>query len=243
MGRAFEYRKATKFARWDKMAKAFTKAGRDISIAVKAGGPDPDTNAVLRRAIQNAKSVQMPKDRIEAAIKKASDKDTSNFDEVTYEGMAPHGVAIIVDTATDNTTRTVANVRAAFNKKNGSLGTQGMHDFIFDKKAVFRIKAEGIEDIEELELELIDYGLEKIEKVEPQEDVEGEFYDLYAGFTDFGNLQQGLEDKKLNVEKSELQRIPTILKELDEEQMDEVLDLVDRLEQLDDVQSVYHNLA
>ena len=243
MGRAFEYRKATKFARWDKMAKAFTKAGRDISIAVKAGGPDPDTNAVLRRAIQNAKSVQMPKDRIEAAIKKASDKDTSNFDEVTYEGMAPHGIAVVVDTATDNPTRTVANVRAAFNKKNGSLGTQGMHDFIFDKKAVFRIKAEGIEDLEELELELIDYGLEKIEKAELEEGQEGEFYDLFAAFTDFGNLQQGLEDKKLEVEKSEMQRIPTITKELDEEQMDEVLDLIDRLEQLDDVQTVYHNLA
>ncbi len=243
MGRAFEYRKATKFARWDKMAKAFTKAGRDISIAVKAGGPDPDTNSVLRRAIQNAKSVQMPKDRIAAAIKKASDKDTSNFDEITYEGMGPHGVAVVIDTATDNPTRTVANVRAAFNKKGGNLGTQGMHDFIFNKKAVFRIKAEGIDDIEELELELIDFGLESIEKVAPEEGSENVFYDLFAGFSDFGNLQSGLEQIKLEVEKSELQRIPTITKELSDEQTDEVLELIDRLEQEDDVQNVWHNLA
>ncbi|MEZ5009613.1 MAG: YebC/PmpR family DNA-binding transcriptional regulator [Chitinophagales bacterium] len=240
MGRAFEYRKATKFARWDKMAKAFTKAGRDIAIAVKSGGPDPDTNSVLRRAIQNAKSVQMPKDRIEAAIKKASDKDTSNFDEITYEGMAPHGVAMVIDTATDNPTRTVANVRAAFNKKGGTLGTQGMHDFIFNKMAVFRIKAEAVEDIEELELSLIDFGLESIEKEEGEEGEQ--FYDLYAGFTNFGNLQAGLEEMKIEVEKSELQRIPTIMKTLSEEDTDEVLDLIDRLEQLDDVQNVWHNL-
>lgn len=242
MGRAFEYRKATKFARWDKMAKAFTKAGREISIAVKAGGPDPDTNSVLRRAIQNAKSVQMPKDRIAAAIKKASDKDTSNYDEVTYQGMAPHGVAIIVDTATDNTTRTVANVRAAFNKKGGSLGTQGMHDFLFNKKAVFRIKAASVSDVEELELELIDFGLEKIEKADVEEGKEA-CYDLFAEFNDFGNLQNGLEEMKLEVEKAEMQRIPTIFKELNDEQTDEVLDLIDRLEQLDDVQTVWHNLA
>jgi YebC/PmpR family DNA-binding regulatory protein len=238
MGRAFEYRKATKFARWDKMAKAFTKAGRDISIAVKGGGGDPDTNAALRRAIQNAKSVQMPKDRIEAAIKKASDKDTSNFDEITYEGMGPHGVAIVVDTATDNSTRTVANVRAVFNKKGGTLGMQGMHDFIFTKKAVFKIKASAVEDAEALELELIDFGLDSIEKTE-----DGEFYELQSAFTDFGNLQHGLETLKIEVEQSEMQRIPTITKELSEEQMDEVLEFVDKLEELDDVQNVYHNLA
>jgi YebC/PmpR family DNA-binding regulatory protein len=238
MGRAFEYRKATKFARWDKMAKAFTKAGRDISIAVKGGGGDPDTNAALRRAIQNAKSVQMPKDRIEAAIKKASDKDTSNFDEITYEGMGPHGVAIVVDTATDNSTRTVANVRAVFNKKGGTLGMQGMHDFIFTKKAVFKIKASAVEDAEALELELIDFGLDSIEKTE-----DGEFYELQSAFTDFGNLQHGLETLKIEVEQSEMQRIPTITKELSEEQMDDVLEFVDKLEELDDVQNVYHNLA
>ncbi|MEZ5002796.1 MAG: YebC/PmpR family DNA-binding transcriptional regulator [Chitinophagales bacterium] len=240
MGRAFEYRKATKFARWDKMAKAFTKAGRDIAIAVKSGGPDPDTNSVLRRAIQNAKSVQMPKDRIEAAIKKASDKDTSNYDEITYEGMAPNGIAIVVDTATDNPTRTVANVRAVFNKKGGTLGTQGMHDFIFNKMAVFRVKAEKIKDIEELELNLIDFGLESIEKEEGEEGEQ--FYDLYAAFTDYGNLQNGLEEMKIDVEKSEMQRIPTIMKSINEEQTDDVLDLIDRLEQLDDVQNVWHNL-
>jgi YebC/PmpR family DNA-binding regulatory protein len=238
MGRAFEYRKATKFARWDKMAKAFTKAGRDISIAVKGGGGDPDTNAALRRAIQNAKSVQMPKDRIEAAIKKAADKDTSNFDEVTYEGMGPHGIAIVVDTATDNTTRTVANVRAVFNKKGGTLGMQGMHDFIFTKKAVFKIKASAVQDAESLELELIDFGLDSIEKT-----ADGEFYELQAAFTDFGNLQHGLETLKIEVEQSEMQRIPTMTKELSEEQMDEVLEFIDKLEELDDVQNVYHNLA
>jgi len=164
MGRAFEARKASKFARWNKMAKEFTKAGRQISMAVKSGGPDPDTNIILRRAIQNAKSVQMPKDRIEAAIKKASDKDTSNFEEVVYEGMAPHGVAIVIETATDNPTRTVANVRSYFKKKNGSLGQQGMHDFIFNRMGVFNIKPENIEDLEMFELEFIDHGLEKIEK-------------------------------------------------------------------------------
>jgi len=166
MGRAFEYRKATKFARWDRMAKQFTKAVRQITIAVKEGGPDPEYNSILRRAIQNAKAVQMPKDRIEAAIKKASDKDSSNYESVVYEGMAPHGVAIIVETTTDNPVRTVANVRSYFRKKGGTLGTLGMHDFIFDRKGVFYIKPEDIDDQEEFELEFIDHGLEKIEKVE-----------------------------------------------------------------------------
>ncbi len=238
MGRAFEYRKAAKFARWDKMAKAFTKAGRDIAIAVKQGGPDPDTNSVLRRAIQNAKSVQMPKDRIEAAIKRASDKDISSYKELVYEGMAPHGVALVVETATDNPTRTVANVRAAFNKKGGTLGTNGMHDFMFARKGVFEIAISSVEDPEDLELELIDHGLDKIEKSE-----DGEKYLLYSGFSDFGNLQTALEDQKIEIIKSELQRIPTHTKELSEEQIDEVLELIDRLEQDDDVQNVFHNLA
>lgn len=240
MGRAFEYRKATKFARWDKMAKAFSKAGRHITMAVKAGGPDPDTNITLRRAIQNAKAVQMPKDRIAAAIKKAADKDTSGYEEVTYEGMAPHGISIVIDTATDNPTRTVANVRSYFNKKGGSLGTKGMHDFLFDRKGVFYLEQDQIEDPEEAELELIDFGLEKIEK----DEVEGkEMYKIYVAFEDFGSMQEGLEKKSIKVEKSELERIPNHTKELSETQIDEVLELVDRLEQDEDVTNVFHNLS
>jgi len=240
MGRAFEYRKATKMARWNKMAKEFTKAGRQITIAVKAGGPDPDTNSTLRRAIQYAKSVQMPKDRINAAIKKASDKDTTGFEEVVYEGMAPHGVAIIVETATDNTTRTVANVRSYFRKKNGSLGTQGMHDFIFNRMGVFYIKKADIPDIEEFELEFIDFGLEKIDTTEIKEE---EYYQISSAFTNFGMMQEALEKNEIKVEKSELERIPNHTKELNDAQIDEVLDLIDFIEQDDDVTNVFHNLA
>ncbi len=241
MGRAFEYRKAAKFARWDRMAKQFTKAGRQIAIAVKQSGPDPDTNVLLRRAIQNAKAVQMPKDRIEAAIKKASDKDTSGYDTVVYEGMAPHGVAVIVETATDNPTRTVANVRSYFRKKNGSLGTSGMHNFIFDRKGVFYIEPEHIADAEEFELEFIDFGLEKIEKDTVEEK---EFYQVYVNFEDFGKMQEALEAQEIKVEKSELERIPNHTKEItNEEQLDEVLALIDLMEQDDDVTNVFHNLA
>lgn len=241
MGRAFEYRKATKFARWDKMAKQFSKASRQITIAVKQSGPDPDTNVLLRRAIQNAKAVQMPKDKVENAIKKGMDQDTSNYDELVYEGMAPHGVAVVVETATDNAQRTVANVRSYFRKKGGSLGTSGMHDFLFDRKGVFYILKEEIEDRDELELEMIDHGLEEIE-----EDTidDKEFYKLYVSFEDFGKMQEALESKNINTEKSELERIPKITKELeDEEALDEVLALVDLLEQDDDVTNVFVNLA
>ena len=240
MGRAFEYRKAIKFARWDKMAKAFSKAGRHITMAVKQGGPDPDTNITLRRAIQNAKAVQMPKDKIEAAIKKAADKDTSGYEEVTYEGMAPHGIAVVIDTATDNPTRTVANVRAAFNKKGGSLGTKGMHDFLFQRKGVFYLTTDQIEDVEETELELIDYGLEKIEKDTVEEK---EMFKIFVAFEDFGNMQEGLETKGIKADKSELERIPNHTKELSEEQIDEVLELIDKFEQDEDVTNVFHNLA
>ncbi|HUH73218.1 MAG TPA: YebC/PmpR family DNA-binding transcriptional regulator [Chitinophagales bacterium] len=235
MGRAFEYRKATKFARWDKMAKQFTRAGREIVIAVKAGGPDPEYNPTLRRAVQNAKGVSMPKDRIEAAIKRASSKDEKDYTEIVYEGMGPHGVAIVIETATDNPTRTVANVRSYFNKKGGSLGTSGMHDFIFERKGVFKFNAEGI-DLEELELELIDSGLDSLEQEE-------EFILAYASFQDFGAMQKALEEKGIEVITAELQRIPTMLKEMTEEQTDEILELIDKLEQDDDVQTVYHNLA
>ena len=240
MGRAFEYRKATKFARWDKMAKAFSKAGRHITMAVKSGGPDPDTNITLRRAIQNAKAVQMPKDKIEAAIKKAADKDTSGYEEHTYEGMAPHGVAVVIDTATDNPTRTVANIRAAFNKKGGSLGTKGMHDFLFQRKGVFYVPIDQISDVEEIELELIDFGLENIEK-DTVEDKE--MYKVFVAFEDFGNMQEGLENIGIKPEKSELERIPSHTKELNEEQIDEILELIDKFEQDDDVTNVFHNLA
>jgi YebC/PmpR family DNA-binding regulatory protein len=235
MGRAYEYRKATKFARWDKMAKLFTRAGREIVIAVKSGGPDPDYNPTLRRAVQNAKGVSMPKDRIDAAIKRASSKDEKDYTEVVYEGMGPHGVAIVIETATDNPTRTVANVRSYFNKKGGSLGTSGMHDFIFSRKGVFKFKAEGI-DMEELEFELIDSGLESLEKDE-------DHILAYAAFQDFGAMQKALEEKGIEIITSELQRIPTMYKELSEEFTDEVLELIDKLEQDDDVQTVYHNLA
>lgn len=244
MGRAFEYRKATKFARWDKMAKAFTKAGRLISIAVKQGGPDPDTNPTLRRAVQNAKSVQMPKDRIEAAIKKASGKDAEDLQELVYEGVAPHGVAIVVETATDNPTRTVANVRASFNKKGGSLGTQGMHDFNFDRKGVFYVEADKIADKDEFELEMIDFGLDKIDHRDKDEDGKDvDQYMIYVDFADFGKMQEALENAKIETVKSELERIPKFTKELTDEQIDEVLELIDRLEQDDDVTNVFSNLA
>lgn len=240
MGRAFEYRKATKFARWDKMAKAFTKAGRAITIAVKEGGADPEYNSVLRRAIQNAKAVQMPKDKIEAAIKRASGKDAADYKEIVYEGMALHGVAVVVETATDNPTRTVANVRSYFRKKGASLGTQGMHDFIFDRKGVFTIPKANIEDSEEFELEFIDHGLSKLELAESEE---GEAqYQIYVDFQDFGKMQNALDENKIEVEKSELQRIPNHTKNLSEEEVDEVLELIDLLEQDDDVQNVFHNL-
>ena len=240
MGRAFEYRKATKFARWDKMAKAFSKAGKHITIAVKQSGPDPDTNVALRRAIQNAKAVQMPKDRIQAAIKKASDKDTSNYEEVVLEGMAPHGIALVVETATDNNQRTVANVRSYFNKKGGSMGTKGMHDFLFDRKGVFYVPMDQIADPEEIELEMIDHGLEKIEKDTVDE---VEMYKIYVAFEDFGKMQQALEAANITAEKSELERLPTVTKELNEDQIDEVLAMIDLMEQDDDVSSVFHNLA
>jgi len=236
MGRAFEYRKAAKFARWDKMAKAFTRAGREIAMAVKEGGPSPDTNSNLRRAIQNAKSAQMPKDRIDAAIKRASSKDDKGFTVVVYEGMGPHGVAIVVESATDNPTRTVANLRVIFNKNGGSMGTQGMHDFIFDRKGVFKINAANV-DAEELEFELIDAGLDSMEKDEENHLI------LYTKFADFGSLQKALEDKNIEVISAELQRIPNIHKELNEQDTDDVLELIDKLEQDVDVQTVFHNLA
>ncbi|NSL90276.1 YebC/PmpR family DNA-binding transcriptional regulator [Chitinophaga solisilvae] len=235
MGRIFEVRKSTMFARWDKMAKAFSRIGKEIAIAVKAGGPDPDNNPALRRCILNAKSVNMPKDRVDAAIKRAMGKDKTDYEEVVYEGYAPHGVAVIIDTATDNTTRTVANLRMHFTKGGGSLGNSGSVGFLFNRVGEFKVKNDG-QNLEELELELIDFGLEEI-----GEDSEGNII-IRAAFTEFGNMAKALEDKKLEVISSDLKRIPSTTVELNEEQAKEVLELVDRLEQDDDVQAVFYNL-
>ncbi|WP_212006627.1 YebC/PmpR family DNA-binding transcriptional regulator [Chitinophaga sp. HK235] len=235
MGRIFEVRKSTMFARWDKMAKAFSRIGKEIAIAVKASGPDPDNNPALRRCILNAKSVNMPKDRVDAAIKRAQGKDKTDYEEVVYEGYAPHGVAVIIDTATDNTTRTVANLRMHFTKGGGSLGNSGSVGFLFNRVGEFKVKNTG-QDLEELELELIDFGLEEI-----GEDSEGNII-IRAAFTEFGNMAKALEDKGLEVTNSELKRIPSTTVELSEEQAKEVLELVDRLEQDDDVQQVFYNL-
>ena len=235
MGRIFEVRKGAMFARWDKMAKDFTRIGKEINIAVKAAGPDPDNNPALRRCFLNAKACNMPKDRVEAAIKRARGKDTSNYDEVLYEGFGPHGVAILVETATDNHTRTVANVRAAFNKGNGAMGNSGSVAFLFTRMGEFKLKAEGI-DADELELEGIDYGMEEI-----GEDAEGNII-LRSNFNDFGKMSDFLETKGITPISAELTRIPTTTVELGEAEAEEVLKLVDKLEQDDDVQKVYHNL-
>jgi len=235
MGRIFEVRKSTMFARWDKMAKQFTRIGKEIDIAVKQGGPDPDNNSALRRCIINAKAVNMPKDRVEAAIKRAMGKDKTDYHEEVYEGYAPHGIAILVETATDNPTRTVANVRMHFNKNGGSLGTSGSVAFMFDHMGEFKIKNENI-NIEELELELIDFGLEEI-----GEDSEGNVI-IRTPFNEFGNMSKALEEKKIEIITSELTRIPQNTVELSEDHANEVLKLVDHLEQDDDVQKVYHNL-
>jgi YebC/PmpR family DNA-binding regulatory protein len=240
MGRIFEVRKSTMFARWDKMAKQFSRIGKEIAIAVKAGGPDPGTNSALRRCFQNAKAVNMPKDRVEAAIKRAMGKEMVNFEEHLYEGYAPHGVAILVETATDNPTRTVANVRACFNKGNSVLGTSGSVSFQFKKLGVFKLKPEGL-NTEELELELIDFGLEDLgESVsENNESV----IVLHTAFNNFGNMQKALESKNIIPITAEAEWIPLNTVELSEEYAQEVLKLVDKLEQDEDVQKVFHNLA
>ena len=240
MGRIFEVRKATMFARWDRMAKQFTRIGKEIVIAVKAGGPDPTTKPALRRCMQNAKSVGMPKDRVEAAIKRALGKDTSNYEEILYEGYAPHGVAILVEAATDNNTRTVANVRSHFNKGGGSMGTSGSVSFQFKKMGVFKLKPENV-NIEELELELIDFGLEEMGE---GSDENGEaIIVLRCGFTDFGNLQKALEDKNIATISAELEWIPTVTVPVTDEQAEEISKLIERLEQDDDVSKVFHNMG
>lgn len=223
------------FARWDKMAKNFTRIGKEIAIAVKASGPDPDNNPALRRCYLNAKACNMPKDRVEAAIKRAMGKDTSSYEEIMYEGYAPHGIAVLVETATDNPTRTVANVRMHFTKAQGSLGTTGSVAFGFTHMAEFKINSEGV-NADELELELIDFGLEEI-----GENEEGNVI-IRTPFNEYGNMSKALEEKNIEVVSAELTWIPENLMELSEEQGEDVLKLVDHLEQDDDVQKVYHNL-
>ena len=239
MGRIFEVRKSTMFARWDKMAKNFTRIGKEIIIAVKAGGPDPNSNAALRRCFQNARSVGMPKDRVEAAIKRAQGKELVNYDEILYEGYGPHGVAILVETATDNHVRTVANVKSIFNKGDGTLGNSGSVSFQFKKVGVFKLKPEGI-NMEELEFELIDAGLE--EMGEGTGENGEEVLVLRCAFNDFGSMQKALEEKGITPITAEVEWIPTTTVSLTEEQAQDVLKLVDKLEQDEDVQKVFHNL-
>lgn len=234
MGRVFEKRKHTMFARFDRMAKAFTRIGKEIAIAVKQNGPNPDTNPRLRTAMQNAKGVNMPKDRVEAAIKRASSRDEKDYEEMVYEGYAPHGVGVVVETATNNTTRTVANVRMHFTRNNGTLGKTGSLDFLFERQGVFKI-AKGNLDPEELELELIDAGL-----IDLAID-DNEIY-IYTGFTDFGTMAKALEEKGVNVISAEKQRIPNTWVELNEAQQAEVIKMVEALEEDEDVQHVYHNM-
>jgi len=236
MGRAFEFRKARKMKRWSAMSKAFSRIGKDISIAVKEGGPDPDTNSRLRQVMQNAKAANMPKDNVERAIKKASGADAASYTEMSLEGYAPHGIAVFVDCTTDNNNRTVANVRSYFNKCEGNLGTNGSLEFIFDRKGVFTIETHQLNmDTEELEMELIDGGLEELE-------VDEEAITVYCNFPDFRNMQNCLEGLKIEIQNSELQRIPNNIKTISAEDAKLVLKLLDKLEEDDDVQQVFHNM-
>ena len=236
MGRAFEFRKARKMKRWSKMAKTFTRIGKDIVMSVKEGGPDPDTNSRLRQVMQNAKAANMPKDNVLRAIKKASDKDTANYEEMSLEGYAVHGIAVFVDCASNNNNRTVADVRSYFSKCDGAMGTNGSLEFIFDRKGVFTIDPDNVSiEIEELEMELIDGGLEELE-------VDEEAVTIYCEYADFNNMQTKLEELDIEIKNSELQRIPNNFKTISAEQAEKVLKLLDLLEENDDVQQVFHNM-
>ena len=236
MGRAFELRKGRKMKRWSKMAKTFTRIGKDIVMAVKDGGPDPDTNSRLRQIMQNAKSANMPKDNVLRAIKNASNKDTANYEEMSLEGYAMHGIAVFLDCASNNNNRTVADVRSYFSKCDGAMGTNGSLEFIFDRKGVFTIKPEQIKiAVEELEMELIDAGLEELE-------VDEEAITVYCKYADFNNIQTKLEELEIEIENYELQRIPNNTKIISSEQAENVLKLLDLLEENDDVQQVFHNM-
>lgn len=235
MGRAFEYRKARKMKRWGSMARTFTKIGKEIAIAIKSGGPDPASNSRLRVLMQNAKAASMPKENVERAIKKATSKDQTDYKEVVYEGYAPHGIAVLVETATDNTTRTVANVRSYFNKCGGSLGTSGCVEYLFEHKCLFKIKSkEGI-DIEELELEMIDFGIQEIFTEEDN-------IIIYGDFEAFGPIQKYIEENGFEIVNAEFERIPSETKELTEEQIADVEKLLEKLEDDEDVTNVFHNM-
>ena len=234
MGRAFEFRKARKMKRWSAMSKAFTRIGKDIVIAVKEGGPDPDSNSKLRAVIQNAKSVNMPKDNIERAIKRASDKSVGDYKEILFEGYGPSGIAILVETATDNNTRTVANIRSYFNKHNGNLGTSGSVAYMFDYTCNFKINKENI-DVENLEFDLIDFGVEEVFE-------EDTSILIYGPFDSFGEIQKELESKKIDIISSGFDRIPNNLKEVSNEDRDENEKLLEKIENDDDVQNVFHNM-
>lgn len=235
MGRAFEFRKERKFKRWAKMAKTFTRIGKDIAMAVKAGGPEPDSNARLRAIIQNAKAANMPKENVERAIKKASSKDTTDYKEVLFEGYGPHGIAILIETASDNNNRTVGNIRSYFSKNNGSMGTSGSVEFMFEHKCHFKIPAKSM-DLEELEFELIDFGAEEVF-------AEEDGILVYGNFESFGSLQKALEEKGFEIISSGFERIPTQTKKITEEQEAEVEKLLERIEEDDDVQNVYHTMV
>lgn len=235
MGRAFEYRKARKLKRWGNMSRTFTRIGKEITIAAKAGGPDPSTNPRLRALMQNAKAANMPKDTVERAIKKATEKDSSDYKEIVYEGYGPYGIAIVVEAATDNNTRTVANVRSYFNKHGGNLGTQGSLAFLFDHKSVFKIKPKDGMDLEELELELIDYGVDELEADEEE-------IVAYGAFEEFANIQKYLEENGYEIVSAEFERIPHELKEVTDEQRAQIEKLLDKFEDDEDVQNVFHNM-
>lgn len=235
MGRAFEYRKARKLKRWGNMSRTFTRIGKEITIAVKAGGDDPSANPRLRMLLQNAKAANMPKDTVERAIKKATDKDARDYKEITYEGYGPHGIAIFVEAATDNNTRTVANVRSYFTKHGGSLGTQGSLTFLFDHKSVFKIKPKEGMDMEELELELIDYGVDELENDEEE-------IVLYGAFDQFSNIQKYLEENGFEIVSAEFERIPNDLKDVTPEARESINKLLEKLEEDEDVQNVFHNM-
>ena len=235
MGRAFEYRKATKMKRWGNMARVFTKLGKQITIAAREGGPDPDTNPRLRVLAQQAKKENMPKENVERAIKKATDKDVSDYKEMVYEGYGPYGIAIVVETATDNPTRTVANVRSYFNKHGGSLGTSGSLEFLFDHKCVFKIAPKDGVSLEDLELELIDYGVDEVEEDE------GDII-LYGEFKSYSEIQSYLEENGFEIHSAEFERIPHDTKSLDDDQRAQIEKLLEKFEDDDDVQNVFHNM-
>ena len=235
MGRAFEYRKARKLKRWGNMARTFTKLGKEISIAVKAGGPDPDANPRLRVLMQNAKAANMPKENVERAIKKATSKEEGDYKEVLFEGYGPYGIAIVVETATDNNNRTVANIRSYFNKFGGSLGTSGSLSFLFDHKSVFHIKPKDGISLEDLELELIDFGVDEL-------DADEEEIVIYGEFESFNAIQKYLEDNGYEITSAEFERIPNDTKELTEEQRAQIEKLIERIEEDEDVQDVFHNM-